>query len=147
MSSSVPIVNVSNKVSFFSFKNKKFLLLLFLIVVLLLGSGYYFYIRPKVTETYESSKPTFTMFYADWCGHSQTMLPVFDEMKKKIEEKGLNMNVEKIDCEKDKEKCKSYRVTGYPTLLLIKGDKVGDVEEYSGDRSVEHLVQWCEDRI
>ena len=150
MSSGSNVINdVVTVTPFVSLKNKKFVFLLVVLSVALAGAGYYYFIRPKITETYSSSTIRFVLFYAPWCGHSKSFLPIFDKFMEscKTNDKLKHISVEKIDCDTDKEACAPYRVQGYPTMLLIKGDKASDIVEYNSGRTEDAMTKWCEDTI
>ena len=73
------------------------------------------------TENFASSqKPKISLYYTKWCGYSKQILPEWDKFVDHLNSNNLNdtMIVEKIDCEKDKEKCK--KINGYPTIILEK---------------------------
>lgn len=57
-----------------------------------------------------------TLYYADWCGASQSFLPVWEESKDK-----LGVKTETIECEKSKEKCS--KIEYFPTIILTKNNK------------------------
>lgn len=148
MSSSAPPVQSLNMnivpSSVFNLKNKK-LLLLILVAVLLLGAGtYYYFSRSK--EGYKSNAK-FVLYYAEWCGHSQTMLEIWKDFVTQAKENSnlSNLTLEKIDCDKNDDVCKEKKINGYPTMILHKDD--GESIEYDSSRDVEALIKWCEAKL
>ena len=80
---------------------------------------------------------TFTMYYADWCGHCQQAKPAFTEFaasgKIKIGEQDCIVRM--VSPEKEPEKAKGKTIKGFPTFLLETTD--GKVVEYTGERNVD----------
>ena len=140
--------NLVNSQSFVSLKNRKFLILVAVSLLMVVLLGYYFF-KGDVKENYESPKPEFVLCYAEWCGHSKQFLPIFKEFMEEIKtnDKLKHLDVKMLDCEKNKEECSKYRIQGYPTMLLIKGDKIGDITEYNSGRTVKEMTEWLEDNL
>ena len=74
---------------------------------------------------------TFVFFKMNGCGHCQKMEP---EWKKFIDSKP-SISTQTLEASSDKEKAKKYNVTGFPSLLMISGDKV--IDTYNGERNSE----------
>jgi thiol-disulfide isomerase/thioredoxin len=121
--------------------NKSYIIiavLVILIIILLILKHYrenknyaHYYSRtlpnPKMlAENFDVSKLpkdkhiTISLYYTEWCGHSQKFLPVWTQFENYITENKLgdNIKLEKVDCDKEKEKCTA--VSGYPTIVLSK---------------------------
>jgi protein disulfide-isomerase-like protein len=64
--------------------------------------------------------PWFIMFYAPWCGHCKRLSPTWDEFAEKFNSK---INIAKVDCTDNRGLCEAYDVTGFPTVIFLKGDK------------------------
>jgi hypothetical protein len=79
---------------------------------------------------------TLKLYYTNWCGWSKKFLPIWDELTKKVK----NINMTKIDCEKNKDMCDG--VPGFPYLVLEK--KQDDKITYKGDRTVDGLLGFLE---
>ena len=89
-------------------------------------------------QGFQSGAPdgnTFTMYYADWCGHCQTAKPEFS----KFAEQGIlkigneNCKIRMISPEKDPEAAKGKKIKGFPSFLLETTD--GKTVEYTGERN------------
>ena len=65
--------------------------------------------------------PVLVDFYADWCGPCKMMGPILQDLKKRL---GDNINIIKIDAEKNPSAAIKYQVRGVPTLILFKN---GDI--------------------
>ena len=86
----------------------------------------------------ENSKTKLSVYYTNWCGYSQRFNKDLDDGLEADINK-LNVPVERVDCEKNKNLCESLGVPGYPTVLLHKDDKI---VQYNGDRSKTDLLNF-----
>jgi thiol-disulfide isomerase/thioredoxin len=88
------------------------------------------------------SEPTFTMYYAPWCGHCKNAKPAFDEFAKdgrvKIGEKSCVVRA--VDPEKQPEEAKGKPVRGFPTFLLELPN--GVIKEYKGERTTAGYLEF-----
>jgi len=80
------------------------------------------------------------LYYAQWCGHSKTFLPIWKDFAKQAN-LNLNINTKMVDCDtkEGKELCAKYKVTGYPTVLLHKSANPDKPIVFNGDRTVDGL--------
>ena len=80
---------------------------------------------------------SFTLYYADWCPHCQTVKPEFTEFVNRgaIEVAGKRCEIRMIDAAKNPEAAKGKPVKGFPTFLLETTD--GKVVEYQGERNTD----------
>ena len=76
----------------------------------------------------------FTMYYADWCPHCQSVKPDFKEFAKAgvVTVNGRNVAVTMVE-ESEKEKMAGKPIKGFPTFLFESAS--GDTVEYSGPRT------------
>lgn len=93
------------------------------------------------TSIDKKDQDTIRLFYADWCGHSQIILPIWETF---TIEYGNKLKIEKIDCEAERNKCQS--VSGFPTIRLYKGGN-DKVIEFSGERTVDGLKKFVDNNI
>ncbi|TYP94781.1 thioredoxin [Fodinibius salinus] len=81
--------------------------------------------RTKQTETFNdiinADKPVLVDFYADWCGPCKMMGPILKKLKKKM---GDQINIIKIDAEKNVDAAIKYNISGVPTLILFKDGEI-----------------------
>ena len=105
----------------------------------------------KSNKSSKNSKTIVCKIYANWCGHCESLKPVWAELKNimnadknilmmEIEESEMKAKIGKLKniCKKD------IDVNGFPTIVKIcvgKNDK-STVEYYQGERSVDGLRAW-----
>ena len=94
-------------------------------------------------EQFEDSTETFALFYAPWCGHCKSLMPVWDSLKETNKFK-----MEKIDCDENQELAKTHEVQGFPTIKYLPNgiNSSKDSLEYEGDRSEEDLVAFFKNK-
>ena len=68
-------------------------------------------------------KRSFTLYYADWCGHCKAIKPIFDSFS------FLGVEMRAIEDKENNE----YPVKGFPTFVFTSS--TGWSIEYSGERS------------
>lgn len=66
-------------------------------------------------------KPVLVDFYTDWCGPCKMMNPILKDLKKRM---GTQINIIKVDAEKNAAAAIRYNVRGVPTLILFYRGKV-----------------------
>ena len=114
-----------------------------LIGVIVLLVGVHIYIMNTGKEGFQSpNDPTFTMYYADWCGHCKKAKPEFSKL---IEKSPYTINgqkcvVEMVSPEKEPEKVKGKKVKGFPTFILEKPD--GTTKAYEGERTTAGFLEF-----
>lgn len=59
-------------------------------------------------------------FWADWCAPCKLMNPIIDEIEKEYS----NLDIVKIDVDKDKDMVDQYKIMTVPTYILMKNDEV-----------------------
>lgn len=102
--------------------------------------------KRKGTLVNKGKKTIVCKIYANWCGHCQTLKPVWAELKNLMH---ADKNVSMIEIEESemKEKIgklrnvckKNIDVNGFPTIVKICGKKV---DYYQGERSVDAMRAW-----
>lgn len=66
--------------------------------------------------SYKGDKPAIIDFYADWCGPCKMITPILEELNT---EYGDNINIYKIDTEKEAELAAVFGIKSIPSLLFI----------------------------
>ena len=64
-----------------------------------------------------SSTPVLVDFFANWCGHCQKLLPLWDEVAVAMDGK---LNVVKLNVDENRDLSKKYEIKGLPTMILFK---------------------------
>jgi thioredoxin 1 len=77
--------------------------------------------KTSFSEIINGDKPVLVDFYADWCGPCKMMNPILKELKKKM---GDQINIIKVDAEKNADAAIKYNVRGVPTLILFKNGQI-----------------------
>lgn len=73
-------------------------------------------------------------FYAEWCGPCSVQDDILDELQDEVD-----VEVERIDVEKNSEYANEYQVRSLPTLVII-GDNGEPVERFIGVTQKEKLL-------
>tara|TARA_Y100000590_G_scaffold470610_1_gene666916 strand:- start:6436 stop:6879 length:444 start_codon:yes stop_codon:yes gene_type:complete len=70
----------------------------------------------------DNNKDAYVLFYApQWCHWSQKISPYWDKMvNDNIDNANLCFNFYKVDCDENRDLCRKYNITGYPTIKFIK---------------------------
>jgi len=72
------------------------------------------------SELIKGETPVLVDFYADWCAPCRMMPPILKELKKRF---GDELQIIKIDTEKNPDIAIKYHVRGIPNLILFKRGK------------------------
>ncbi len=73
------------------------------------------------SEIIKGSTPVLVDFYADWCGPCKMMGPILKDLKVRL---GDQINIIKIDAEKNPSAAIKYQVRGVPSLILFKNGEI-----------------------
>ena len=65
---------------------------------------------------YAGQLPAIVDFYADWCGPCKAVAPILDELSKQYKDQ---LNIYKIDTDKEMELSSLFGIQSIPTLLFI----------------------------
>ena len=124
-------------------------------ILFLCGALYVYktYVVPKLNPQYVTNsefvqKPiktvTIMFFKTEWCPHCKTSKPVWEQIKEKYDGKVHNdfkLIFKEIDCEKEENLCDEYKIEGYPTIKLVKGD---EVIEFDAKVTMENFDKFVE---
>lgn len=73
-------------------------------------------------------------FFATWCGPCKMQLPIIDALV----EENKNINVAKVDIDKNRDIAMEYNIMSVPTLALFENSKI--VKEVLGLHSKDDLL-------
>ena len=128
----------------FNFQKEKILMPLLAAIVLL--TIYQMTCSPASTneKTVQESTHKLLFFYADWCHHCKQFKPVWKESESELE--NLNVEHQQLNGDNNKELVQKYKITGYPTVLLINNLNNENVE-FEGPRTKEGLISFVKKNI
>lgn len=73
-------------------------------------------------EVMKSEKPVLLDFWATWCGPCRMVSPVIDEIAGEHPE----IKVGKINVDEEPELASAFKVTGIPSLFVVKDGKIAN---------------------
>ena len=85
-------------------------------------------------EVKRSTLPVLVDFWAAWCGHCRSQMPIVEELAKKLDGK---LKVATVNVDEAPKKAEEYNITGIPALLIFKDGKL--IEQLSGFHEKPHL--------
>jgi thiol-disulfide isomerase/thioredoxin len=139
----------------------KKILVIFLIISIFIAAAFYVYVTyikkraPQITGGHNENdsgsnvKPgdkncELYFFYTDWCPHCKKAKPEWQNFKsmysggKKIN--GYSINFIEVDCEANPEIADKFKVEGYPTIKLIKGNQVIEFDAKPDVKTLEQFL-------
>ena len=141
--------------------NTRFWMILVVIIFFLFVASYVYnkYVTPLVDEKYNPNNEfpkksegggeggqaevvDIYFFTVNWCPHSKKANPVWEEIKSEYNQQifnGYKLNFIQVDGEENQELADKYKVEGFPTIKLVKGNQI---IEYDAKPSVEHLKEF-----
>jgi len=90
-----------------------------------------------------SKKPELYLFKAEWCGHCKNFKPEWNKLinNNNLKEK---VNFITLDSDTNKKEFTEWKIEGFPTIILKKGDTS---IEYNGERSVNNIEKFIKTNI
>ena len=82
----------------------------------------------------------FVEFYAPWCGFCKKIMPVWSQLANQFEN-DQNVNIAKVDATENEALSERFNIKGYPTLILIRDQKVFNFER---ERTLEAMKEFIE---
>ena len=82
------------------------------------------------------------IFTVNWCPHSKKAIPIWEQLKSEYSNKtfnNYNINFIQVDGEENPSLADKYKVEGYPTIKMVKGNQI---IEYDAKPSLEHLKEF-----
>lgn len=100
----------------------------------------------EVKTALENKIPMAISFTAEWCPHCRQYKPVFFEVKDKLKDKALFLNIDVEDTE-GSNITNRFQVKGIPTTAFVRADgsvfkvQVGEIEKEELIKTVNELVE------
>jgi thiol-disulfide isomerase/thioredoxin len=118
-----------------------------LIIGLVCFAIYYFFFKKK--EHFKTVKLCeLNMFGVSSCPHCVNAKPMFDRVTRSLNKKRINnykVSVRYIDCKKNSQLAKQYKINGVPTFVLTKCD--GSKIYYNGKPTEQGLARFINDAL
>ena len=90
-------------------------------------------------EIKNSASEVLVEFYASWCPHCQRMMPIVDDVKKRMTGK---VSVYQFDVDKFEALTNENHVESYPTFIIYRDGK--EVWRNAGEMSEDELINTLE---
>jgi thioredoxin 1 len=81
-------------------------------------------------------------FYADWCGPCKLLAPTFAKLAEDFNSPDSEVQIEKIDVDKNQEVSQKYGIRGIPTVIFEKDGEV--VERVVGNNPIAKYLELIE---
>lgn len=81
--------------------------------------------------------------YAPWCGHCKQLEPIYNKLAKELSSHD-DIVIAKIDATANEHP--SLNIKGFPTIKFYPKDNKTDPEDYSGERTLEAIVKYLEEK-
>jgi len=91
----------------------------------------------------DPTKDVLFEMYAPWCGHCKKLVPIYDELAKKVKDSGAdNLVIAKMDATANDSPHPKYQAKGYPTLFFAKAGNKENPIPYKGERDLKGFVNF-----
>lgn len=115
------------------------------IVLVLIWVAYRLYVSFSIkSEGFASAGTTFTMYYADWCGHCKSAKPEFQKLGATQTIAGKPVTIRMVNPETQPDAAAGADIRGYPTIVLMNG---GSKVEYQGERSYAGFLSFLQQNV
>ncbi|XP_060642671.2 protein disulfide-isomerase A2 [Anolis sagrei] len=105
-------------------------------------------VKTLVGQTFEQvaldeSKDVFVKFYAPWCPHSKAMAPAWEQLGQRFQDR-QDILIAEMDATANE--VPGLPIRAFPTLYYFPAGKGREMTEYQGDRDLESLSMFLENR-
>jgi thiol-disulfide isomerase/thioredoxin len=118
-------------------------------LVVLLCLALFLYLRKKKKDDDGDDPPEVAevfFFYTTWCPYCKKARAEWDKFKTQWAGRELNgykIRFSEIDCETNVAMANKYNVVGYPTIKLVKNDKVFEFDAKPESESLNQFLTSC----
>jgi protein disulfide-isomerase-like protein len=112
---------------------------LLLVILVLLAKHY---MRGSESESFQvEDEARLVLYYAPWCPHCKHFMGEWENLGTSQNVNGVEVKVEKIDCQENAEVAERENIEGFPTVKLHS--KNGSME-YNGARNADAVILWLQ---
>lgn len=143
------IKKIMKKVNFFTKGDNMNKVLLLISILLVLYLVYNRYLKEgfetqaeNLEDTLAGEEKCLVLFYAEWCGHCEKLMPEWNEAANEINDMESGVKLMKVECGKPQENeshkmlMSKYSIQGYPTIKYFVN---GEAKDYDGERSKDGI--------
>lgn len=88
---------------------------------------------------YDETKDVLVEFYAPWCGHCKSLVPIYDELALKLAN-NKNIVIAKMDATANEHE--DVSVQGFPTIKFFPKNKKKTPLDFEGERTVDGFISY-----
>ena len=92
----------------------------------------------------ESKSADLYFFYTEWCPHCKKTKPEWEQLKKNYSGNnnvnGYKLNFIEVDCDANPEIADKFKVEGYPTIKLVKGNQIIEFDAKPDVKTLEQFL-------
>ena len=92
----------------------------------------------------ESKSTDLYLFYTEWCPHCKKTKPEWEQLKKNYSGNnnvnGYKLNFIEVDCDANPEIADKFKVEGYPTIKLVKGNQIVEFDAKPDVKTFEQFL-------
>jgi len=85
----------------------------------------------------DPTKDVLIEFYAPWCGHCKHLVPIYDDLAKKVNTNYDGVVIAKMDATANDILHPKYTANGYPTIYLAPAGNKENPIKYDGERDIK----------
>ena len=100
--------------------------------------------KKQTCATGESKSADLYLFYTEWCPHCKKTKPEWEQLKKNYSGNnnvnGYKLNFIDVDCDANPEIADKFKVEGYPTIKLVKGNQIVEFDAKADVKTLEQFL-------
>jgi thiol-disulfide isomerase/thioredoxin len=148
--------NATNKIGTTLVNYKKFILVLFLASLFIITAIYVYknYINKgrssqgnntiSSSTSHENKSAELYLFSTEWCPHCKKTKPEWEQLKNNYADNnninGYNLTFVEVDCDANPEVADKFKVEGYPTIKLVKGNQIIEFDAKPDVKTMENFL-------